>query len=49
MNSHRLLRWAVAIVAIVTMSGCVVVPYPYHRARVYYDVDAQHAPRPMPR
>ena len=46
MNNHRLVRWAVALLAIAAMSGCVVVPY--GRGRVYYDVDVHH-PHPIPR
>lgn len=44
---NRLARWAIALVALAAMSGCVV--YPYGRARVYYEADVYHHPHPIPR
>lgn len=34
MNRKKVARWAVALIAIAAMSGCVV--YPYGRVRGYY-------------
>lgn len=47
MKKNRLVRWAIALVAIAAMSGCVV--YPYGRARVYYETDGYHHPHWGPR
>jgi hypothetical protein len=49
MNRNLIARWAIALIAIASMSGCVVYPYGYGHGRYRHEFEEHHVDRPVQR